>query len=83
MKRKGIVLIHTHRFHAWQSSLVFAALFVLHLLLSWSRFLSWLLFIGDLGLIVLLVFRAYRDGWSSHTLLHISFVLTFVASRDS
>ncbi|KAI4740157.1 hypothetical protein E4T50_09416 [Aureobasidium sp. EXF-12298] len=50
------------RFHAWQSSLVFAALFVLHLLLSWSRFLSWLLFIGDLGLIVLLVFRAYKDA---------------------
>ncbi|KAG9729654.1 hypothetical protein KCU73_g12063, partial [Aureobasidium melanogenum] len=50
------------RFHAWQSSLVFAALFVLHLLLSWSRFLSWLLFVGDLGLIVLLVFRAYRDA---------------------
>jgi uncharacterized membrane protein len=50
------------RFHAWQSSLVFSASFVLHLLFSWSRFLSWLLFIGDLGLIVLLVFRAYRDG---------------------
>ncbi|KAI4715571.1 hypothetical protein E4T48_08253 [Aureobasidium sp. EXF-10727] len=50
------------RFHAWQSSLVFAALFVLHMLLSWSRFLSWLLFIGDLALIVLLVFRAYRDA---------------------
>ncbi|KAG9729347.1 hypothetical protein KCU73_g12141, partial [Aureobasidium melanogenum] len=50
------------RFHAWQSSLVFATLFVLHLLLSWSRFLSWLLFVGDLGLIVLLVFRAYRDA---------------------
>ncbi|KAI5205960.1 hypothetical protein AUEXF2481DRAFT_3103 [Aureobasidium subglaciale EXF-2481] len=50
------------RFHAWQSSLVFTAVFILHLLLSWSRFLSWLLFIGDLALIVLLVFRAYRDA---------------------
>lgn len=57
-----MMLIQRDRFHAWQSSLVFAALFVLHLLLSWSRFLSWLLFVGDLGLIVLLVFRAYRDG---------------------
>lgn len=56
------MLIENYRFHAWQSSLVFAASFVLHILLSWSRFLSWLLFIGDLGLIVLLVFRAYRDG---------------------
>jgi uncharacterized membrane protein len=62
------VLIHPDRFHAWQSSLVFAALFVLHLLLSWSRFLSWLLFIADLGLIVLLVFRAYKDGEMTHTL---------------
>lgn len=62
------MLIHFHRFHAWQSSLVFAALFVLHLLLSWSRFLSWLLFIGDIGLIVLLVFRAYRDGEMDYTL---------------
>lgn len=50
------------RFHAWQSSLLFSAIFVLHLIFSWSRFLSWLLFIGDLGLIGLLVFRAYRDG---------------------
>ena len=60
------MLIVYFRFHAWQSSLVFAASFVLHILLSWSRFLSWLLFVGDLGLIVLLVFRAYRDGEMTH-----------------
>jgi len=50
------------RFHAWQSSLVFAAAFVLHLVLSWSSFLSWVLFIADLGLICWLAFRAYKDG---------------------
>jgi uncharacterized membrane protein len=52
------------RFHAWQSALLFSAIFVLHLIFSWSTFLSWLIFIGDLGLIGLLTFRAYRDGKS-------------------
>lgn len=59
---KGRELMVRRRFHAWQSSLLFAAVFVLHLLLSWSSFLSWVLFVGDLGLIFWLAFRAYRDG---------------------
>lgn len=50
------------RFHAWQSSLLFTAMFVLHLLVSWSRFLSWVVFLADLGLIAYLTLRAYRDG---------------------
>jgi hypothetical protein len=50
------------RFHAWQSSLLFTALFVLHLLVSWSTFLSWVLFLGDLVLIAWLVLNAYRDA---------------------
>ncbi|KAH6635089.1 hypothetical protein B0J18DRAFT_453717 [Chaetomium sp. MPI-SDFR-AT-0129] len=50
------------RFHAWQSSLLFTALFVVHLLFSWSTFLSWLFFLGDLVLIAWLVFHAYRDA---------------------
>lgn len=50
------------RFHAWQSSLVFAAIFVLHLVLSWSRVLSWMLFGGDVVLIAFLTFHAYRDA---------------------
>jgi uncharacterized membrane protein len=50
------------RFHAWQSALLFSAIFVLHLIFSWSTFLSWLIFVGDLGLIGFLTFRAYRDG---------------------
>lgn len=50
------------RFHAWQSSLLFTALFVLHLLISWSSFLSWLLFLADLALVGWLVINAYRDA---------------------
>jgi uncharacterized membrane protein len=50
------------RFHAWQSALVFTSLFVLHLILSWSPFLSWTLLVFDLALIGQLTFRAYRDG---------------------
>jgi len=50
------------RFHAWQSSLLFTVVFILHLLFSWSRFLSWVIFLGDLVLIVWLVMNAYRDA---------------------
>ncbi|KAK4251439.1 hypothetical protein C7999DRAFT_10935 [Corynascus novoguineensis] len=50
------------RFHAWQSSLLFTALFVVHLLFSWSTFLSWVFFLGDLILIAWLVLNAYRDA---------------------
>ncbi|KAK4183110.1 hypothetical protein QBC35DRAFT_125777 [Podospora australis] len=50
------------RFHAWQSSLLFTAIFVVHLLFSWSRFLSWVFFLGDLVLIGWLVLNAYRDA---------------------
>ncbi|KAJ9610522.1 hypothetical protein H2200_005299 [Cladophialophora chaetospira] len=49
------------RFHAWQSSMLFAAIFVLHLLLAWSSVLSWMLFVIDLGLIGFLSLHAYRD----------------------
>ncbi|CZT01548.1 probable UPF0132 domain protein [Rhynchosporium agropyri] len=50
------------RFHAWQSSLLFSAMFVLHLIFSWSSFLSWVIFIADLGSIGYLTFRAYHDA---------------------
>ncbi|KAK0620003.1 hypothetical protein B0T14DRAFT_432870 [Immersiella caudata] len=50
------------RFHAWQSSLLFTAVFVLHLLFSWSTFFSWVIFLGDLALIGWLVLMAYRDA---------------------
>ncbi|RDW94501.1 UPF0132-containing protein [Coleophoma crateriformis] len=50
------------RFHAWQSALLFSAMFVIHLIFSWSTTLSWLIFLGDLGLIGYLTLRAYRDA---------------------
>merc|ERR1712093_219391 len=50
------------RFHAWQSSLLFSAMFVLHPIFSWSSFLSWVIFIADLGMIGYLTMRAYRDA---------------------
>ncbi len=59
---KGCWLTRVCRFHAWQSSLLFTALFVLHLVFSWSSFLSWVIFLGDLVLIAWLVLNAYRDA---------------------
>ncbi|KAL8387968.1 hypothetical protein RB595_009543 [Gaeumannomyces hyphopodioides] len=50
------------RFHAWQASLLFTVVFIVHLVFSWSRFLSWLFFIGDLALIAFLTLKAYRDA---------------------
>lgn len=50
------------RFHAWQSALVFTVIFIVHLIFSWSTFLSWVFFIGDLALIAWLTLRAYRDA---------------------
>ncbi|TQV93877.1 UPF0132 domain-containing protein [Cordyceps javanica] len=50
------------RFHAWQSALLFTAIMVLHLVVSWSKFFSWLLFLGDLVLISFLSLKAYRDA---------------------
>lgn len=35
---------------------------VLHLLFSWSSFLSWVLFLADIALVALLTSRAYRDA---------------------
>ena len=62
-----------NRFHAWQSSLLFSAIFVLHLIFSWSSILSWMLFVVDLGLIGFLTMHAYRDGMSPFTILGESF----------
>jgi uncharacterized membrane protein len=50
------------RFHAWQSALLFTAIMVFHLLFSWSTFLSWLCFLGDVALIAGLTLKAYRDA---------------------
>ncbi|KAI1075605.1 hypothetical protein F5B20DRAFT_585192 [Whalleya microplaca] len=50
------------RFHAWQSSLLFTVIFIIHLIFSWSSFLSWVLFIVDLCLMGWLAVRAHRDA---------------------
>jgi uncharacterized membrane protein len=52
------------RFHAWQSSLLFAFVFVIHVIFSWSSFISWVLFVGDVAGIGWLTYRAYLDGES-------------------
>ncbi|KAJ5891963.1 uncharacterized protein N7473_008191 [Penicillium subrubescens] len=49
------------RFHAWQSSMLFAVIFIIHLIFAWSSFISWTLFIIDLALMGFLSMRAYRD----------------------
>jgi len=50
------------RFHAWQSSLLFTVLFIVHVIFSWSSILSWMIFVIDIGLIGLLTYRAYVDA---------------------
>ncbi|CAO2648082.1 Nn.00g090040.m01.CDS01 [Neocucurbitaria sp. VM-36] len=50
------------RFHAWQSSLLFAFAFVIHIIFSWSSFISWVLLIGDIAGIGWLTYRAYLDA---------------------
>ncbi|EUC47356.1 hypothetical protein COCMIDRAFT_90281 [Bipolaris oryzae ATCC 44560] len=62
-----LLLIFEHqsdyvRFHAWQSSLLFAFIFVLHVIFSWSSFVSWVMLLGDLALIGWLTWRAYLDA---------------------
>lgn len=55
-------LLTSDRFHSWQSSLLFTFMMVFHLLISWSHFLSWLLFIVDLGLMASLAYKAFCDA---------------------
>ncbi|KAL6718942.1 hypothetical protein ACLMJK_003177 [Lecanora helva] len=50
------------RFHAWQSALTFSAIFVIHLIFSWTAIISWILFVCDLGLIAFLTLHAYQDA---------------------
>lgn len=51
-----------NRFHAWQASLLFTAVFFVHLIFSFSAFLGWVIFLADLGLMAFLTLRAYRDA---------------------
>ncbi|PGH10460.1 hypothetical protein GX51_00219 [Blastomyces parvus] len=49
------------RFHAWQSSMLFTSIFIIHMIFAWSSVISWLLFVCDIALIGFLSMRAYRD----------------------
>lgn len=62
-----ILLLFEHksdyvRFHAWQSSLVFGALFLLHVVFSWTSIVSWILFVFDILLIAYLTLGAWRHA---------------------
>ena len=50
------------RFHAWQSSMLFSALFLLHVVFSWTSVVSCILFAGDLCLIAYLTACAWRNA---------------------
>lgn len=50
------------RFHAWQSSLVFGALFLLHIVFSWTSIISWMMFAFDMLLIAYLTLGAWRHA---------------------
>ena len=50
------------RFHAWQSALLFSGMFLVHVIFSWTRVISWILFVGDLGLIAWLSYGAFRNA---------------------
>jgi len=50
------------RFHAWQASLVFTGLVILHLIFTFSAFLSWSLFVVDLGLMATGAWHCYKDA---------------------
>jgi len=52
------------RFHAWQSSLLFLGLWLLHFILSFSTTLAWLLFVVEIGAAGWLAYNAYMDGAS-------------------
>jgi len=49
------------RFHAWQSSMLFTVIFVVHMIFAWSSVISWFLLACDVVLIGFLSVHAYRD----------------------
>ncbi|KAF1826039.1 uncharacterized protein K489DRAFT_367304 [Dissoconium aciculare CBS 342.82] len=62
-----ILLLFEHksdyvRYHAWQSSLLFSAIVLLHIIFSWSSVISYMLLVCDLSLILFLTYGAYRNA---------------------
>lgn len=63
----AVLLLFEHksdyvRFHAWQSALLFGALFMVHIIFSWTAIISWMLFACDMLLIVWLTYGAWRNA---------------------
>ena len=50
------------RFHAWQSAMLFSAMFILHIIFSWTKVVSWMLFTVDLVMIGYLTLCAFRNA---------------------
>ncbi|KAK5132805.1 hypothetical protein LTR08_008606 [Meristemomyces frigidus] len=50
------------RFHAWQSALLFSALFMVHVIFSWTAVVSYMLLAVDIGLIGYLSYGAFRNA---------------------
>lgn len=50
------------RFHAWQSALLFSALFMVHIIFSWTAVISYMLLTVDLILIGWLSFGAWKNA---------------------
>lgn len=50
------------RFHAWQSSLLFSALFLVHIIFSWTKVVSYMLLTVDLLAILYLSYGAFRNA---------------------
>ena len=51
-----------YSFHAWQGSLAFTVMTILHLIFHRLWFLSWVVFLCHLALMGWLAFNAYRDA---------------------
>lgn len=50
------------RFHAWQSALLFSTMFFIHIIFSWTKVVSWMLFVVDMAAIVYLAAGAWRNA---------------------
>jgi uncharacterized membrane protein len=50
------------RFHAWQSALLFSAMFLIHVIFSWTKIISWMLFVVDVAAILYLAAGAWRNA---------------------
>lgn len=63
----AVLLLFEHksdyvRFHAWQSALLFGALFMLHIIISFTSIGSYMLLAIDLILIAYLTYGAWRNA---------------------